>query len=202
MPETYDAFPLQWPDGRPRATRRKRSAFSTSPASARDGLLDELRRHGARHVVVSTNVATYRRRGRDVMYADQSGAQEDPGVAVYFEWKRESYAFSCDRWDRVHHNVHAIRKTIEALRGIERWGTGEAMRAAFSGFKALPAAGEGSGTPWWQVLGVAPDADAVTIRAAHRARVKQTHPDTPSGSAGAFRAVQEAMSQGLAARST
>jgi hypothetical protein len=46
--------------------------------------------------------------------------------------------FACDRWDSVADNVQAIRKTIEALRGIERWGTGDMVQRAFAGFVALP----------------------------------------------------------------
>ena len=198
-----DAYPLSWPLGRPRTKRPKSSRFDTTMAAARDGLFDELRRLGARDVVVSTNIRTYNRGGREIPYADQSQASGDPGVAVYYTWKGDQYVFSCDRWDRVSDNVQAIRKTIEALRGIERWGTGDAMRAAFTGFKALPAAGEGTGRGWWDVLGCPMVAGADEIRAAYRRRAKETHPDLPGVGDGAeFRAVQEALHQGLAARAT
>ncbi|HEX9950301.1 MAG TPA: J domain-containing protein [Rubricoccaceae bacterium] len=195
-----DAFPLSWPLGRPRTRRPKPGAFKTTPAVARDGLMNELRLLGASSIVVSSNVATYRRGGRDVMYADQSGAREDPGVAVYYVWRGEQYVLACDRWARVQDNVRAIGKTVEALRGLERWGTGEMVRAAFAGFKALPAPGEGSGSPWWTVLGVGPTATADEIRRAYRDRAKATHPDVAGGDAAAFQSVQDALSQGLAAR--
>jgi phage tail tape-measure protein len=51
--------------------------------------------------------------------------------------------------------VQAIAKTIEALRGIARWGTGDMLEAAFTGFTALPApAATGTGPKHWrEILG-------------------------------------------------
>ena len=46
--------------------------------------------------------------------------------------------------------MQAIAKTIEALRGINRWGTGDMMEAAFKGFSALPA--PDTNKPWREVL--------------------------------------------------
>ncbi|MEM6289071.1 MAG: hypothetical protein AAF845_18180 [Bacteroidota bacterium] len=110
---TPDAFPLSWPLGRPRTKRPKRSQFKSSMADARDGLFDELRRLGARDVVVSTNIETYERGGRRVPYANQTVG--DPGAAVYFTKKGNQFAFACDRWDRVGDNLHAIARAA-------RWG--------------------------------------------------------------------------------
>ena len=190
-----ESYPLHWPQGRPRTKRPKASAFKTGRADARDGLFEELRRLGARSVVVSTNVRTYNRGGREIPYANQT--VDDPGVAVYFLWEGESYVFACDEWRSVAENMQAVRKTIEAIRGIARWGTGDMMRAAFGGFKALPERGSGAG--WWETLGVEPDATPEDIRRAYKARAMETHPDR-GGNADAFRAVQDALHQGLAAR--
>lgn len=46
--------------------------------------------------------------------------------------------FACEKWQDVYGNIYAIGKTIEALRGIERWGTGDMVEQAFTGFVALP----------------------------------------------------------------
>lgn len=103
-----EAFPLKWVFGRERTPKcsRKVAPFKTSPARARDELLHELKLLGARDIVISSNVATYRRAGQDVMYADQSSAKEDPGVAVYYTWKGEQYALACDKWTTVMDNLH------------------------------------------------------------------------------------------------
>jgi hypothetical protein len=46
--------------------------------------------------------------------------------------------FACDKWDQVHDNIYAVGNTIEALHGIERWGTDDTVEQAFTGFAALP----------------------------------------------------------------
>ena len=44
-----------------------------------------------------------------------------------------SRAIACDKWDSIRDNLHAVAKTIEALRGIDRWGTGEMVDAGTLG---------------------------------------------------------------------
>lgn len=63
----------------------------------------------------------------------------DKGVAIYFTLNSRQMCFACDRWDKVQDNIYAIAMTIEALRGIERWGSGSMVEQAFTGFVALPA---------------------------------------------------------------
>lgn len=167
-----EAYPLHWPPGRPRSVTQQRSQFGVKMSSARDGLLRQLRLLGAKHVVLSTNVAL---RQDGLPYANQKEPC-DPGVSVYFEYRGKSMCFSCDRWDRVRDNVRAIERTIEAIRGIERWGTGEMVQAAFSGFEALPPPGSYSDVPnsaWWVVLGVGPDATAEDIRDAYKKKARE-----------------------------
>lgn len=130
-----EAYPLQWPAGWPRMEgRRQRARFGTSFAHARDALLDEVRLLGGRNVVISSNVAL-RRDG--LPYANQ-GEPDDPGIAVYFEMGGEPRCFPCDRWDRTRDNLQAIRLSIAALRGLDRWGAKHMVDAAFRGFAALP----------------------------------------------------------------
>lgn len=171
-----DAWPLFWPAGQPRTEppKRRRANFKGTIASARDEALGELRRLGARYVVLSSNLPV-RRDG--LFYADNSAPEpKDPGVAAYFDLGDVQHVIACDHWDRVRDNVKAIAKTIEALRGIERWGSTEIMRRAFSAFKALPA-GDELRRPWWEVLGVAPGARLDSARAAFRRLAHEHHPD-------------------------
>lgn len=178
------AYPLQWPSDWPRTRHRERSRFDTTFAKARDGLADELERMGARHVVLSTNIEL-RLDGQPYANRAQPG---DPGVAVYFEYKKQPRTFACDRWDRIEDNIQAIRKTIEALRGIERWGASDMMERAFTGFTALPDQTHGA---WWAVLGVDRDASPALVESMYRQKRSKTHPDK-GGDEAEFDRVQKA----------
>lgn len=166
------AYPLCWPAGRPRTSRPERSRFDTTIAYARDELLAEIGRLGGEHVIISTNVPVR----KDGLFYASARAPDDPGVAVYFQYKGRQHCFACDKWDRLKDNVQAIRKTIESLRGIARWGTGDMMERAFSGFAALPDRGSAGGQHWSQVLDVPVDASVETIRAAYRRARRNAHP--------------------------
>lgn len=131
-----ESYPLQWKDGVPRTKKPRRSRFHTPQGVAVDNLLNELRLMEARNIIITSNVKTYRRMGINIPYAHQK--VEDTGVSVYFEYNNVQHCIPCDRWDRIHDNIHAIGKTIEAMRGIERWGTHTMMKATFKGFEALP----------------------------------------------------------------
>jgi DnaJ domain len=103
-------------------------------------------------------------------------AQKEPadtGVAVYFLRRKKQMVFACDRWHTVQDNMRAIQKTIDAIRGIERWGASEMMERAFQAFEALPAP-----STCWTILGIKPGASEADINAAYRARARGAHPDT------------------------
>lgn len=168
-----EAYPLAWPAGWPRAKRKSRSGFDMSFAKGRDELMRELRLMGARYPLLSSNVPL-RRDG--LPYAAQR-EPDDPGVAVYFMWQGKQMTFACDRWDRVKDNVRAIGKTIEALRGIERWGASDMMERAFSAFEALPAPDGVVTLSCWQILDLELGASEMDIERAYREKAKAAHPD-------------------------
>lgn len=182
------AYPLQWPTGRKRTDwhRREASAFKVTLGVARDELFAEIGRLGAYQVVVSSNVPL-RQDGKP--YAS-TPKLDDPGVAAYFNHKGRAMCFACDRWSKVEDNMRAIAKTIDALRGIARWGTGDMLEAAFTGFVALPA--PDAKRDWWEVLGVQRNASADEARAAFRRLASEHHPDRPSGDAKRMAEVNEA----------
>lgn len=174
-----DAFPLQWPDGRLRTPvhQREWGRFKGTPDAVQREMRDEIERMGGRQIVVSTNKPVRRDGG---IYAN-AREPDDPGVAVYFQRGKDRVCFACDQYDRVWKNMRAIAKTIEAMRGIERWGSKEMLDRAFTGFAALPPpdapiAMRGPGElpkPWHVVLGVRPDAPWNEIRAAYRDKVRE-----------------------------
>lgn len=138
-----ESFPLAWPQHKTRTKFRETARFDVNFARARDELAAEMDRLRCTNAVLSTNV---RLRLDGQPYANEP-EPADPGVAVYFMWKGHQMCFACDRWNKVKDNIRAICKTIEAIRGIDRWGSGDMLAAAFSGFEALPAP-----KSWFEIL--------------------------------------------------
>jgi hypothetical protein len=154
-----------------------------------DFLSSELDRLGAKKVVLSTNVPR-RLDGRP--YSGHARPQ-DPGAAVYFEFKGKPVSLACDKWLRVEDNVWAIAKHIESLRGQKRWGVGS-IEQAFRGYMALPGMGQTSGISWWTVLGVPVNSTSEQVREAYLLLAKKHHPDK-GGSAELFHRIQDAWGQ-------
>jgi len=184
------AFPLCWPEGRPRTAphQRRHARFKTSFAVARSNLIREIKLLGGGSMIFSSDIP---RRQDGLPYADAKPKSGDPGIACYFTRNKKQLCFACDCYLTVDDNMHAIALTIQALRGIARWGTGDMMEAAFRGFTALP---ERSGSSWWETLGVTVNASADQVKHAYRILVKKHHPDG-GGDAELFRRVQEAYQQ-------
>jgi hypothetical protein len=196
-----EAYPLTWPTGWKRTNYRTGSKFKTSFTRARDLVFDELRRMGATKPILSTNL-TLRRDGLPL--ANQRNPS-DPGVAVYFQYKPsgapynaqpKTMVLACDSYLKIEENIYAIAKTIEALRGIERWGASDMMERAFTGFAALSSSSE---RHWRVVLGIA-DSSTLTAQVIDehfRVRAPYCHPDT-GGSHEAMTELNRARREALA----
>jgi hypothetical protein len=156
----------------------------------RDGLFGQIKLLGGTHIVLSTNIPL-RRDG--LPYAGQR-QPDDRGVAVYFLRRGKQMVFACDRWEKVEDNMRAIEKTIEAIRGIERWGASEMMERAFQAFEALPAP-----KSCWDVLGLTPGASEDAINSAYRTKAKGAHPDA-GGSQAAMAELNRARDEALRSR--
>jgi hypothetical protein len=182
------AFPLSWPDGRPRTRHPAEARFRDGNSGgkrvsfdlARDRLEAQLGKLGAANVILSMNIRLTLSGRRDM---NQSrGEPLDKGVALYFDLHDRPHVLACDRWNRVADNIAAIAAHIEALRGQERWGVAD-LRQAFAGHVALPAP-----DPWWEVLGFEHDAipSIGDLERAYRLKAKSAHPDAPGGSRAAW----------------
>lgn len=137
---------------------------------------------GARSVVISTNVELR----KDGLPYSGRREPEDTGVAVYFILDGQEKCIPIDRWRSVADNLRACAKTIEAMRGIERWGAKNLVDAAFRGFTALPppdgayaeAASVRIKRNPWELLDIAPgtrDLDYLEFK--YKTAAKKAHPD-------------------------
>lgn len=187
-----EAYPLYWPEGWKRTTYREHSRFKTGFGAARNLLFAELARMGASKIILSTNIPL---RNDGLPRANVRPDDGDSGVAVYFQRKDKPMVFACDKFRETCDNIYAIAKTIDAMRGIERWGASDMMERAFSGFKQLAA--ENAGESWWNTLVVRPDASVEEIEAAFKSCAKLAHPDVPGGSHDAMSKLNAARMQGL-----
>jgi hypothetical protein len=184
-------YPLQWPDGWPRTRHRETSAFDKGRGfiAARDGALHELGLFGTSHAVITSNLPV---NASGKPYTASSGTIDDPGIAVWWVSKGKEHVLACDRWRSALENMRAVERSLEALRGLQRWGATEMVMRAFAGFAALP---PGSGeqvnaTPaprrksWREVLDMrdatetySPTDQLLIAKAKHRELIRNAHPD-------------------------
>lgn len=141
MTEHITASPLTWPDGWKRTRTQERSRFGkwqkpVSIAHATTFVLEELQRMGIGNwdVIISTDLKL---RQDGLPYSNQRDP-DDKGASVWWKDGKEKRVIALDKYDRIADNIYAIGKTIEAMRGIKRWGGGEILDRTFTGFTALP----------------------------------------------------------------
>lgn len=180
--------PLQWPDNWPRtpAEQRVRARFRTPLSGAVDDLLAELDRLDAANAIITTDLPV---KGNGLPYAD--GRATDPGIAVWFTLDGVEHVLACDRWSTPADNIRSISCSIEALRGLKRWGAAQLVNRAFTGFRALPAPAPPQ-RGWREVFGPYPEltpeavkklSDAQRdgllrhIKQLYRERIAGCHPD-------------------------
>jgi hypothetical protein len=177
-----DAYPLAWPDNWPRHKgmrdndRRFRGPTYLWDRVIRD-LHEELRRIGAKNIVISTNQPVR----RDGYPYAQERAIHDTGVAVYFTRDKRALVMAQDRFNTVLGNIRSLAMAIEGLRQMERHGGAAMMERAFTGFLAI--APPDWKKPWREVFGFKYDfrPEAAVLRAAYRMKAKYRHPDSNGG---------------------
>lgn len=187
-------YPLCWPPGWTKETTLIRSQFGkwqkpVSIGKATSLILDQLRLMTPSvpdwNVIISTDLKL-RRDG--LPYSNQIQPDEK-GAAVWWRPSRKSEdrrVLALNKYDRIGDNLYAIGKTLEAMRSIERWGSGEILERTFTGFAALPYL---SGS-WREVLNYYGDDQHDAFKAYKVAR-SAAHPDK-GGSDEGFVAVNAA----------
>lgn len=191
-----EAYPLQWPIGYKRIAVKQHAAFQTTFASARDNTIRELKMLGAKDIIISTNIPLKRdNTPYAVEYGKWKNITDDTGIAVYFTLNNEQKVICCDAYLCFDDNMQAIRKSIEALRGLDRWKCSDMINQAFTGFKALPE--QTGGAAWWDVLQCKQDASDEVIKAQYRRLAMDYHPDKNNGDNSKFIILQNAYQQAL-----
>ena len=187
-----EAYPLCWPDGYKRTAPEYRfnSKFKQGMDTAQRFLRMEVQRIGGSDLIVSTNLPV---RNDGGLYTDWMKRKiDDPGVAIYFQYKKKSISMCCDQYRSVWENIYALGKGIEALRGMERWGVSDFLERAFTGFTALPSSAVIIQRDIWEVLGLdAKPAKFDDVKNAYRKKSFEVHPDK-GGSAAAFQELNSA----------
>lgn len=174
------SYPLAWPQGWPRTPARDRRNGKSQWASkgkpwtfdaARVALADELDKHEAAEIILSTN---YELR---LDGAPRAGGKipSDVGVAVYFKRKGRPVVMARDGFDRAEENIRSLTLALEAMRAIDRHGGSMMMDRVFEGFLAI---GNGK-RPWREVFGYPPSQHVPkqALDARYRSLARERHPD-------------------------
>lgn len=169
---TY-SYPLEWPEGWARTPTFKRVEMRSNRLTFNQ-ILDktylELDRLRASDVVISSWLDA-NLRGQP--YAERARRQlEDPGVAVYFSYRKKSMVMARDAFLTVADNLNSLRLAIQYLRGLERHGGGTMMDRAFDGFTKLPHPDKAG---WKAVLGNCSTLEEA--KQSFRRKAMEAHPD-------------------------
>lgn len=139
-----ESYPLYWPENWPRSRKKEWSRFKSTFGAACKNLISEIEKLGGRNIILSTNIPL---RNDGLPYASAK-EPDDSGIAIYFKYKKQNMVFACDTYIKTWENIVAVKKTIEALRGIKRWRASDMLERAFKGFVAL----EDKSTDWQSIL--------------------------------------------------
>ena len=191
MTNYISAYPLTWPDGWSRPAQPMESRFGDgwknqpSVSKGTDAVLDELRKLGIdrENIIISTNL-TLRLDG--LPRANQK-MPIDSAAAVWWTQNGEQKVMAIGQYCKVGCNLWAIAKTLETMRGIQRWGGGEILERTFTGFTALPHFSEPS--PWRQLFDYHGN-DLKEAEAIFKQLRSKSHPDK-GGDADFFKMVVE-----------
>jgi hypothetical protein len=132
--------------------------------------MDELRLLGATDIVVSTNVPV---KADGLLHADNRRL-EDPGIAVYFTYKKKKFVMARDGFISVAGNLRSLGLAIDGMRQLDRHGGRFMLEKAFEGFLAI--APPDWKKPWRQVFGVKPEWSG-NIGELYREKARNRHPD-------------------------
>lgn len=190
--ESISSYPLQWPHGwkKPGSTQSSRFGRWNKPVSIRvaiDFVIDELRKMGipSWNIIISSNLKL---KNDGYPYSNQR-EPDDVGISVWWRVDNSRKVIALGKYNKTADNLYAVGKTIEAMRGIERWGSGEILERTFEGFAALP---DPNKLDWRTTLGY--DGDSLPeAKTLFRKKMIDAHPDRNAGDSTQATVLNEAM---------
>lgn len=127
-----------WPDAFTK--NRTQSLFQVTYSATRDDLERELRAVSARNVCIYLDVTESQIRLDRELRADAKPGH--PGVMLTFttpgQDPNDPTELHCDTYVNWHHNLRGIVLSLEALRGVARWGVSK-RNQQYQGFKLVKA---------------------------------------------------------------
>lgn len=196
---TVEPLPPTWPGKQAPSYQRTRAPFKTIWTRALALLEREIRMLGGTNVRIAVDVEPHHLRQDGQLRAN--ARPRSPAVIVSFDTREQGrLAFPADRFLYWEANVDAIARALEDLRRVDRYGVQQGRQ--YTGFKALPGAGQSSTTMTVdhasrliaRLADINPQLvayNAEKARWAVRVAAAKTHPDA-GGSADDFSLVQAA----------
>ena len=190
MSDHITAHPLTWPEGWERSPSQEHARFTRKTGShsrrnvtiseATRFVMGELERMGIDdwNVIISSNLKLR----QDGLPISGQRDPDDNGVSVWWKTKGTQKVIAIDKYYRAADNLYAIGKTIEALRGIERWGSGEILERTFTGFTAVTYQPD----DWRATLDYYGESLS-ECKAKYREKIRKAHPDSGGTDAEAAR---------------
>ena len=188
----------------------KNSPFRVNQSTMLNDLEKELEHVEASNICVHVDMPREHIRNDGWPRADARAAS--PGIMVTFDSKHGPMVYEFNAYNSWQANLRAFGLTLEALRAVDRYGGDSGKQ--YAGWAALPAGAlerreqtnkndladlasvllkyagrEANGALVSKVI-----RDPAYLRDIHREAAKRTHPDAPSGTEAAFRAVNDAHS--------
>lgn len=126
--------PLSWPQSipvTPRAQQRSDHGFSPSLTliEALNFLDEEVKGAGFGDTVLYIDIEQPMVERLSKRLGNRTGA------CLHIKYQGQGYIFTCDRWQKLEHNIYALHLAFRQWRNMERWGVGS-FSTLMAGFEA------------------------------------------------------------------
>ena len=129
----YYKSPLSWPDSipvTPRMQQRNDNGFSADMTltDTLNFLKSEIEAAGIVHAVLYLDVEQPQVERLRKKVGSRTGA------CLHIKYRDKGYVITCDRWQRMEHNIYAMHLVLRQWCNMERWGIGS-LSALMAGFE-------------------------------------------------------------------